>query len=229
MNYILLFLIAFKLPLGEKAIMDVYFGPIKAGVLKLEVNPRIFKVQGIDCYHVKVILKSKGAFSLFFKVDDEINSFIDTAGFYTIKYTKKLHEGDYKFSSTMMYSPEDSLARYPDTTIKTPPFHDPLSLIYIARSSVGKDTSRYIYHVDKKTTIALIIPAGYETIKGRKAEKFIIRFEKGGLFKNGGDFNLWVAVDSAFHEPLKVHSKLKFGSITAFLKRYTPGLFSSKP
>ncbi len=229
MNFVLLILIALNLPLGEKILMNVYFGPIKAGILKLEVTPKIVEVEGKDCYHVKVILKTTGAFSYFFKVHDEINSYIDTSRFYTIKYTKKLLEGNFKFSSSMTYSPDDSLARYPDTTIKTPPFHDPLSLIYIARLSIGKDTSRFIYHVDKITTTALIIPAGYETIKGRKAEKFVIRFEKGGLFKNGGDFNLWVAKDSAFHEPLKVHSRLKFGSITAFLKKYTPGLYSSKP
>lgn len=229
MSPIFLLLITFNLPLGEKILMNVYFGPIKAGILKLEVTPKIMKIEGVDCYHVKVILKSSGAFSHFFKVNDEINSYIDTSGFYTIRYTKKLHEGHYRFSSNMTYHPGDSLARYPDTTIKTPPFHDPLSLIYIARSSVGKDTSRFIYHVDKITTTALVIPAGDEIVKGKRAEKFIIRFEKGGLFKNGGDFYLWVARDSGSHEPLKVHTKLKFGSITAFLEEYIPGLYPSEP
>ena len=224
----LLLILALSLPRGEKISMNVYFGPIKAGILELTVSPDIKKVEGIPCYHLSLTLRSTGTFSYFFRVQDRIDSYIDTSELHTVKYEKVLNEGGYHARSSMIYSMSDSMAIYSDTVIKTPPFHDPLSLIYITRLlPLSKDTLSLLYHVDKITTRAKIIPEKEDSVNGKKALEVTIRFEKGGVFKEGGDFRLWISEDSPYHEPLKLHSRLKFGSIRAVLKKYTPGLVSS--
>ena len=224
----LLFLLALSLPRGEKIIMNVYFGPIKAGILKLSVSPDIENIEGTPCYHLSLSLRSTGTFSYFFRVRDKIDSYIDTSDLHTVKYEKVLNEGSYHARSSMIYRISDSSAIYSDTVIKTPPFHDPLSLIYLARLlPIKKDTLSFLYHVDKITTLAKIIPVKEDSVGGKRALEITIRFDKGGVFKEGGDFRLWISRDSPTHEPLKLRSKLKFGSIRAVLKRYNPGSVSS--
>ncbi len=220
---LLLFFLTFHPVPGEKIFMDVYFGPVKAGKLTLEVAPDVEVVNNISCYHLKLKLRTTGVFSTFFKVDDEIQSFVDTATLHTIRYFKRLREGKYRAKSSVTYSVRDSLAVYPDTVIKTPPFYDPLSLVYIARSVGDGDTIKALYHVDKITTTALIFTEGKERLNGLVAQKISIDFKEKGLFKNGGTFLMWISQNSGWREPLKIQSRLKFGSLIGVLSRYIPG------
>ncbi len=218
-----LLLLTFHPVPGEKILMDVYFGPVKAGKLLLEVMPEVKLVDKIPCYHLRLRLKTTGVFSGIFKVDDEIQSLVDTSTLHTVRYSKKLREGKYRANTIVIYSPKDSLAIYPDTVIKTPPFYDPLSLIYIARSIGARETLNVLYHVDKITTTARIFSTGDEKIGGRLSKKIVIDFKESGLFKDGGNFLMWVSGDSAWKEPLKIQSKLKFGSLIGILSKYIPG------
>ncbi len=222
MILLFLFLTFHPIP-GEKIVMDVYFGPLKAGKLVLKVMPDVKIINRIPCYHLNLRLKTTGLFSSIFKVDDEIQSLIDTTSLHTLVYSKKLREGKYRASSYVFYSFKDSLAVYPDTTVKTPPFYDPLSLIYLARSVAEGETLAVTYHVDRITTTAKVYVVEHESVMGRDARKVVIAFSQKGLFKDGGNFFMWISTDSAWREPLKIQSKLKIGSITGILSKYIPG------
>uniref|UniRef100_A0A7C2SB34 DUF3108 domain-containing protein n=1 Tax=Thermoanaerobaculum aquaticum TaxID=1312852 RepID=A0A7C2SB34_9BACT len=71
----------------------------------------------------------------------------------------------------------------------------------------------------------MVVVTGRQTLKvgSAKVETFVVepRFRSGGLYKNESQLVLYVSQDPR-HIPLKIVSRLPFGSLTATLVEATP-------
>lgn len=125
---------------GEKLTFRVYYhslltGKVTAGEAKLEVKQKAVSKNGRDTYHIVGSGQSKGAFNLFFKVDDRFESFVDRQAMIPWYFIRRTREGGYKKDDEVTFRQNNGLAisrnavkRIPENT------QDILSVFYYART-----------------------------------------------------------------------------------------------
>jgi len=201
-------------------------------------------------YKVSSVTKSNRVISLFYPVNDLVETYMDTATFYPYRYRSKQEEGTYSSDKEILFDREKKLAtliKHNDGgkthTDEVPPMvQDPLSVVYFFRTlpvEIGKDVSLEVYDGKKNWTVydgkknwTLVIqvlkkekvwtPAGtFNTIK----VKALIKFE--GIFVNKGNVLVWFTDDAA-RTPVMMESKIKIGHITAMLIEKQDELSSDK-
>lgn len=128
---------------------DAYFGPIKAGYIRLE-----YEKMG-DTLRICEIQQTTGIVSWFYKVADMYEVLTDTS-FRVMYYEDSVHEGNYRRRTRVRFIPvsESLLAIYDGDTVKVPQHvHTVISLIYFLRTlDLGDDTTiRVLVHSNKKT------------------------------------------------------------------------------
>ena len=74
---------------GERLTYDVRFGALKVGTGAMEVRA-VDEVRGRDAWHT--VFTIKGGIPLY-KVDDRMESWIDTAAFTSLRFVQETHEG----------------------------------------------------------------------------------------------------------------------------------------
>jgi hypothetical protein len=90
--------------IGEKLSFKLRYGFIKAGSAVMEVkNEQILNMRPV--YHIRTTARSASGFNWIFKVEDEVNSFLDKWGLFSWKFEKKLREGNYKVDILVDYDP----------------------------------------------------------------------------------------------------------------------------
>ena len=77
---------------GEKLVYSVDYGFIHAGTALLTVE-KIDRIHGRNCYYITSWALSSPAFSMFFKVEDKIVSYLDVEGLFSWRSEKHLREG----------------------------------------------------------------------------------------------------------------------------------------
>ena len=87
---------------GEKLTFVVRYGIIKAGEATMEVEG-IVPIADREAFKVVSKAKSARAFDLFFKVRDQVESWVDTQGIFSWKFNKLLREGGFKFDLIVDY------------------------------------------------------------------------------------------------------------------------------
>jgi hypothetical protein len=214
---------------GELLEFDVKYGKLPAGSATLAI-PEIVNFDGRDCYRVTSNANSNGVVSVFYKVRDHVESFIDVDGLFPRKFHKSLREGGYKADRTTVFNQKEHLAVTGNDTIPTYSFvQDPLSSLYYVRTQElipGKDVL-IDNHTDKKNYPLRVIVHKKETIEV-PAGKFdcivvepVMRAE--GIFKAKGSIKIWLT-DDACKMPVLMKTEVFFlGSISAQLSKYTPG------
>ncbi len=220
-------LIPFKI--GEVAEYEVYYGPFKAGIMRLEVV-EITEIRGRPAYHFLLKAETKGAFSAFFKVADEIHSFVDTSTFATLRYEKHIREGKYRADRIVDYYPDSGFAVYPGgDTIKIPENAlDPLAVFYYVRLNKLRenDLISVPYHVDKRSMTLKIRTGTVRTVKtpwGKLDALPVIPDFKGvSVFKSKRGMELLIS-PALRRIPLEIKTKLFIGSLTARILDYFPG------
>jgi hypothetical protein len=213
---------------GERLNYDVRLGTLKVGSSALEVRG-IESVRGRDTWHTVFWLKG-GTF--FYRVNDILESWIDTENFHSLRFVKLLEEG----SSDR----EQKYEIYPDRghyvnerndkptrtlpTVKQP--LDDASFLYFVRIlplTVGQayDFSRYFIPDRNPVTMRVLrrervtVPAGtFNTIVVQPVIK------TKGIFSEDGHAEVWVSEDSA-RMIVQIKSKLAFGSLNLFLRSYS--------
>jgi len=112
---------------------------IPVGEASLHVK-EIVTINGREAYHVIAKAGSNDFLDGFYKVEDEIHSYIDTEFFYTHRFEKHQREGRYKSDEVMDYDQVNHTARYESLlngTVKTmeipPRVQDVVSSFYCFR------------------------------------------------------------------------------------------------
>lgn len=216
---------------GESLVFSVDYGFYKAGTAIMAVADCV-TVNGDVCYHIKTTAVSNDFISAFYKVNDEVNSYIDVNGLFSRRFEKKLKEGKYKSDRFVDFYHDRLIALNTRSKYALTPIplyvQDILSSLYYLRTfdiEVGKDCFIEVYADGKVYPLRVIVhgkekvkvPAG--TFKCIKVEPVL---QSEGIFKQDGKLTVWLTDDEK-KMPVKMTSKILIGSIGANLESYTLG------
>jgi hypothetical protein len=215
---------------GERFEFSVGYGVIKAGTAVMEI-PQIVKFNGKKCYHIVSTAKSNKFFSVFFKVDDKVESFMDVHELYSHRFDKHLREGKFKADISTIFDQESHLAIYnnsQDTFSVAEYVQDVLSAFYFIRTQdlkVGK--SLFVdNHTDKKNYPLEVKVLKKERVKVPAGTFDCVVVEPilkaSGIFKQKGSLTVWLT-DDEIKMPVLMKSKVIIGSISTELTNYRLG------
>lgn len=215
---------------GERLEFSVGYGMIKAGTAVMEISD-IVKLGVKKCYHIVSTAKSNKFFSVFFKVDDRVESFMDVHELYSHRYDKHLREGKFKADISMTLDQENHLAIYNNSqdTFSVPAYvQDVLSAFYFVRTQdlkVGK--SLFVdNHTDKKNYPLEVKVLRKERVKVPAGTFDCVVVEPilkaSGIFQQKGNLTVWLT-DDEIKMPVLMKSKVVIGSISTELTGYKLG------
>ncbi len=215
---------------GERFEFSVGYGMIKAGTAVMEI-PEVVKFNGKKCYHIVSTAQSNKFFSVFFKVDDTVESFMDVHELYSHRFDKHLREGKFKADVSMVFDQENHLAIYnnsQDTFSVSAYVQDVLSAFYFVRTQDLK-LGRSIFvdnHTDKKNYPLEVKVLRKERIKVPAGTFDCVVVEPilkaSGIFKHKGSLTVWLT-DDEVKMPVLMKSKVVIGSISTELTSYKLG------
>ena len=220
---------------GERFVYEVSYGFITAGEAGLEIMPELVTHRQAPCYDIHSWARSSPTFSIFFRVEDDIHSYMDTRGIFSWYFEKRLNEGsfhdvkivDYDQRIGRAYMTDDGV---PKDTSNIPLFvQDALTALYYFRLlpniEVGQSLFIQVHDIRKTYPLRLDVMA-YETIKvpagtfnSYKVEPVL---ESAGIFKQKGRIFIWFS-DDEYRIPVQMRSKVLIGHISARLKEYSRG------
>jgi hypothetical protein len=204
-------------PIGERLTYGAYFGPVRAGHSFMEISEG--ELEGKPAYIIECEQKTEKAFSVVYKIDDRYKSYVDTATFSSLSFTKNINEGKYSNKVSLDFN-EDSVF-YTDgrRTEKIPNAKDIFAAIYWMRTQnfFSGDTLKVPFHSSGKNE-EMIVPVSelqWTTVPIGKFRTFMLtpQVKEGKVFGSEEPIKIWVSVDPQ-HIPVKIESKLKVGSIS---------------
>ena len=208
---------------GERLKFVVQYGFIKAGNAYLEV-PEIRTFEGRAVYTLVARAESNGFFSRFYKVRNRIESFWDTAGRYSLRYTESRQEGGHRAHNEITFDYQNQQAVYQDgRTFPIPPnVQDALSSFYFTRTQalpMGGSVF-FDYHAGRKSQPLEVRVLGRERVETPAGTFQCVAIEPilkaGGIFKNKGRLVIWLTDDQR-RMPVMMRSKVAVGSISVLL------------
>ena len=220
---------------GEQIDYHVLFGIIPAGKAQLAVV-NMDTVNGQLTYHAVSTARSAKAYDLVFKVRDSVETWFDADSVYSHFYRKRLREGPYRDEKTVRFDLRNERVLWWDDGVEMAPLsvpprvQDVLSAGYKVRTlplTVG-DTLAILTHDVNKTYELLVIVHNREKVQTELGTYDCLKVEpvlrSGGIFKKerGARVFVWVTDDDQ-RIPVKMQSKVSFGSITATIAAYRPG------
>src|SRR5687768_10163403 len=211
---------------GESLVYDVKFGVLKVGSGRMEVLG-IETVRGREAWHTAFTVKG-GTF--FYKVNDRLESWIDTETFASLRHVQDLQEGK--------RDRERRFEIYPDRLVYTendgeekPTARDPLddgSFLYFIRTvplSVGQtyDFPRY-FRPDRNPVRVRVLRKESVKVPAGRFDAIVIQpiIKSKGIFSENGRAEIWLSDDDR-RIMLQLKSSLSFGTLNLYLKSYTAG------
>jgi hypothetical protein len=211
---------------GERLVYDVKFSAVDVGDAVMEVLG-LENVRGRQALHIRFTVKGG---TLFYKVNDRYESWIDTLRLISLRHWQQIDEGSYERERRYEIMPEIGTYKENDKP-EQPTVAEPLddgSFFYFLRTiplEVGKTYTfeRYFRPDRNPVTVTVVrrerikVPAGtfdaivlHPTIKAK------------GIFGEGGQAEIWLTDDST-KTMLQMKSKLKIGSLNLYLKSIRRG------
>lgn len=208
---------------GEILSYRLHYGALNAGVAVLEVKPQILDISGRKVMHIVANGYTNGAADWFFKVRDRYETYMDKDAMVPWLFVRRVDEGGFKFSQDYSFNHYTKKVDVGNgEKFDVPPnIQDMVSAFYTARSldlSNAKpgDLFSLTCFVDKELWPLKIKFIGRETIKTDIGKYKCLRFrpvvQKGRVFKNEEDLNVWIS-DDKNHIPMRVQANVLIGSI----------------
>jgi hypothetical protein len=208
---------------GERLEYDVRFGKLRVGRGSMEVR-EITDVRGREAWHT--VFAVRGGIP-FFRVDDRLESWIDTQRFTSLRVSQHTNEGRYHRERHVEFFPERStMQQNGEGGQEEPTVDEPLdegALLYYLRTlplNVGDRYSLDRYFRPDRNPVRLDVirrerievPAGtFETIVIRPT------IRSAGIFSENGQAEVWVT-DDARHLMVRMTAKLSFGTLSLSLR-----------
>jgi hypothetical protein len=217
---------------GETLDYELTWLSVSGGSMRMTVTG-----EGADSLRITSVAESNPSFAAVYQVRDEISSLVRRDSFTTVEYSKQLVEnGKQKDDSTTIDTAQRvgtrrRQGREPKVfrINPAPPYVDPLSVVYRLRMldlTPGKVhaftiyADGNVYSMTAKVTGRLRIKTEAGTFNTVSVEPMMNG--RGGLFRDDDSkLVIWYS-DDARHLPVRIRSELKFGSITAALRRVSP-------
>ena len=211
---------------GERLEYDVKFGKLRVGRGSMEVVETT-DVRGREAWHT--VFAIRGGIP-FFKVDDRLESWIDTQTFTSLRFAQQTNEGSYHRERHIEFFPERAtMLQSGEGAQEKPTVDQPLdegALLYYIRTlplEVGDryELDRYFRPDRNPVKLEVIrrerirVPAGtFETIVLRPTIK------SSGIFSENGRAEVWVTDDER-HLMVQMTAKLSFGTLHLALREMT--------
>jgi hypothetical protein len=222
-----------KVPFGVGELLeyDINFGRIHVGSGSMEVLP-METVRGRETWHT--VFKLKGGVP-FYHVNDRYEDWIDTATLASLRYWQDIDEGNYEPKRHYEIYPERREYVENDKEPRQSVAHplDEGSFIYFLRTvplRVGMDTSFNDYFkADRNPVRFKVLRREQIDVPAGKFNAIVIQpiFESK-LFSEGGHAEIWLS-DDENRVMLQMKSKVRFGSLSLYLKSYRPAPTSTAP
>lgn len=215
-----------KVPrVGERLVYDVKFSKVKVGSGFMEAvgyEP----VRGTSALHVRFHVRG-GTF--FYKVNDVLESWIDTAQFVSLRHKQDLSEGSRDRERNFEFFPERRTFSQ-DGKPEEPGVANPLdegSFLYFVRRvplEVGQtyEFARY-FKPDRNPVRIIVLRRERITVPSGSYNTIVIQpiIKAKGLFSEGGRAQVWLTDDSA-RVMVQMKSSLPIGSLNLYLREYRP-------
>jgi Protein of unknown function (DUF3108) len=211
----------------EKLVFQVGWGPLKAGFAI--VTSTFDTVKGVALISARAATNS--FFSSLYKVRDRVSTTMDSQGVYPFFFEQHIREGRYKADRWEFFDQSRNLVfshkKNVDSTSIRPFSQNFLSLIYFLRTrtvSPGDSVSIDCF-VDTKCYSVVIYCIKKETITVDAGEFNCVLVRpvlvgKGRVFSKKDEIKIWVT-DDAYKMPVKMESKITWGSLFAKLIWYS--------
>jgi hypothetical protein len=212
------------MPIGERLVYDVKFGAIKVGTGAMEVR-EVDDVRGRDAWHT--IFTIKGGVPLY-KVDDRMESWIDTASFTSLRFVQEYPRGPAtshqahraipgawrvrrRGNDAVRQANRRSTARRSGVHLLPPPLPDGQS----GRATASTDTSSPIAIPSSSRSCGA---SGSTCRPARSRRSSCARSSRRKASSpRTGQAEVWLT-DDARHAMVQMKAKLSFGSLTLQLK-----------
>lgn len=219
---------------GEKFKFSVYYdsyitGKVTAGVATLEVMPEKTEMEGRNVFHIVGEGHSKGAFSLFFHVNDRFESFIDEEFLFPWRFIRHTHEGSYKYDDEVKFNQYSGSALSRRTNKKIPAgTQDIISAFYYARTFDFSnlkpgDNFPVNFLLDDSVYVSQIQFVGREEIEIDLGKFRCLRFKPmvatGNVFSQPYPMDVWIT-DDKNRIPVLARSAVIVGSVKMELVKY---------
>lgn len=226
---------------GERYLFDVTYFGATAGSLELTIEPPK-NVAGRQSYHFRGQARSASVFSLFYRLNDVAESFMDTEGLFSHKFSLKLDESKQQRELLELYDQRARKVHYwskLDHVTKG----KRLDQFEIPVDAYAQDGLSAFFYV---RTLPLVIGESYEfplvtNGKQRNVRVTALRKEKiatkigeldaivvkpevvlDGVLTSHGDSFLWISDDER-RILLKIDAKIKVGKIIGYLREHGYG------
>lgn len=218
---------------GEKLTYDLYWTFIHAGTATLETLPAA-EAEGRPALLFRAQAKSTPFIDKFYRVRDEIQSWVDPKVTHSLLYQKDQSEGDYVRHYLIRFNAQNNMAyRYSKGTLKNaviinPGTFDPLSMLFLFRTkplALGYEFAAPVTDGDKAVVgKARVVRRETITTKAGEFDTFLVEPEIkdiGGVFRKSPSATLqvWMTADER-RIPVRVKSKVIVGSFSMDLTAY---------
>lgn len=219
---------------GEWFKFRIHYGPFNASYATLEVKETTFKNKNV--FHIVGKGKSTGMLHLFFKVDDNYETFMDKNTGLPHRFIRQIDEGGYTKDLQIDYDQTQNKAFVFDkknnqnNTYTTPDdVHDMLSAFYYLRNDLntqplvsGKEYRLNLFYDDENYDFKLKF-LGREVIKTKFGKIATLKFRPyvmaGRVFEEKESLTFWVS-DDKNKMPVKIKANLAVGSLDADLDEF---------
>jgi len=202
---------------------------VTAGVATLEIKKENKKFGDRNTFHVIGEGKSKGAFNLFFKVNDHFESYIDEEYLVPWYFIRATREGGFSKDDEVRFNQLTNTASSHTANKSVPAgIQDIISVFYFARSfdfSNVKSGDRFPvkFFLDDSVYVSVIQYTGREEVVidlGRfRCLKFKPMVVSGNVFSQQYPMDLWIS-DDENHIPVLLGSAVIVGSVKLELVSY---------
>jgi uncharacterized protein DUF3108 len=210
---------------GERLEYDVRFGPLRVGEGTMEVLS-VEAVRGRDAWHTRFHVQGGLPF---YKVDDVLESWIDSAAFNSLRFIQDYDEGGRSRERRYEIYPERAAyqegGKQEQQSIREP--LDDGSFLYFVRTvplDVGKtyEFNRY-FLPDRNPVIVKVLRRERITVPAGSFDAIVIQpiIKTKGMFSEQGEAQIWLS-DDARRMMLQLKSKTKVGSLNLYLKSQRP-------
>jgi hypothetical protein len=214
------------LSVGERLEYDVKFGKLRVGRGSMEVRETV-DVRGREAWHT--VFSIRGGIP-FFRVDDRLESWIDTQTFTSLRFTQQTNQGRYHRQRHIELFPErGTMLERGDDAQEEPTVDEPLdegALLYYLRTlplNVGDRYSldRY-FRPDRNPVLLDVVRRERIHVPAGTFETIVIRptIRSGGIFSQNGRAEIWVTDDER-HLMVQLAAKLSFGTLHLTLREIT--------
>jgi hypothetical protein len=216
---------------GEILTFRMHYGIIEAGICSLGITEEEKEIGGRKTFHIVGMGSSRGAFDFFYKVRDRYETYIDEKAMVPWLFVRRVNEGGYKINQDYIFNHYNNKVNVGNGEMYDieANMQDMLSAFYHARNldlSNAKPGETYSLNcfMDKEVWPLQIKFIQRETITTElgtfKCLKFRPIVQKGRVFKNEEDLNIWIT-DDKNHIPVLGQCEVLVGSIKAELKSYS--------